>query len=184
MVEFDKQRWVDKAWERFQKVVRKTNSKKKLAYAEARFYRDSIFISKLKTVVEWCNSKGIQVHFGKKAGGVYDANTKNIVITSHSSPEKQLYYLLHECGHHLIGFTEHHERFGMGYPQTETPGANQTFHHRLACLEEEIEAWQRGWKLSKRLKLKIRREEFDELRLECLKTYVQWSNTRILLKST
>ena len=58
--------------------------------------------------------------------------------------------------------------------QTE-PNVKRTFHHRMSCLEEEIEAWHRGWKLAVRLGLSVTREEFDVVRLDCLKSYVRWT---------
>ena len=84
-------------------------------------------------------------------------------------------YLLHECGHHLIGMKEHHERFGQGYPLGNDPAVAKTKAHKVACLEEEFEAWHRGWKLARRLGLAITRSDFDELRIECLKSYIDWA---------
>ena len=70
---------------------------------------------------------------------------------------------------------EHHERFGMGYPMQGDAQVVKTTHHKVACLEEEFEAWHRGWKLAKRLGLAISRREYDDLRIECLKSYVDWT---------
>lgn len=138
-------------------------------------------IDKMSTVIDWCSSKNITVQFGKKPGGVYNAVDRTITIAGRAAPEKQLYMLLHECGHHLIGFDEMDERFGMGYPFVEDPVVNTTFHHRVACLEEEMEAWNRGWRLSKRLHLQLEREAFDKVRLDCLRSYIKWVNGRKLM---
>jgi len=140
-------------------------------------------IDKLATVVDWCNFKGLRVVFGKVCGGTYITGEKVIKLAGRASPEKQLYMLLHECGHHLIGFDGEDERFGMGYPYAEDPNVNATFHHRIACLEEEIEAWHRGWKLAKRLHLQLERQTFDKVRLECLRSYIKWANGRQLMIS-
>jgi len=118
------------------------------------------------------------VQFGKKPGGIYNAVEKSITIAGRTAPEKQLYMLLHECGHHLIGFDKCDERFGMGYPYVNDPQINATFQHRIACLEEEIEAWHRGWRLAKRLQLDLKRDQFDKVKLECLRTYIKWANSR------
>ena len=82
--------------------------------------------------------------------------------------------LLHECGHHLIGVNDDHDRFGMGYPQSD-PEITKTFHHRVSCLEEEMEAWHRGWKLAKRLNLTVDRDVFDAMRLKCIRSYIKWT---------
>ncbi|HAN16499.1 MAG TPA: hypothetical protein DCP73_13260 [Chloroflexi bacterium] len=86
-------------------------------------------------------------------------------------------YMLHECGHHLIGMKEHHQRFGMGYPQTD-PAVTRTFLHRVSCLEEELEAWHRGWKLSQRIGMSLNRDNFDRVRLECIRSYIKWTLQR------
>lgn len=169
---FDRELWRTRAWDRFQRGLRAGSAK---AVLEMQWYVDSVSIRNIDKLVDWCASKGISVFFKKLIGGVYDYQNKSILICSSSRPEKQLMYLLHECGHHLINSDEHHERFGMGYPLMSHPGVNRTFKHKVACIEEEIEAWHRGWKLAKRLKLPIRKEEFDSLKLACLKTYLEWS---------
>jgi len=181
MIEFDPDLWKARAWDRFKRAASK--SKQKRDVAEAQWARDVIFIEKIGKVVDWCYAKGIKVKFGKKQGGVYDAISKTICIACRAAPEKQLYYLLHECGHHLIGFTEEDERFGMGYPFVNDPEVNTTFHHRLACLEEEIEAWNRGWKLSARLRLRILRADYDRVRVECIRSYVNWASGRKRMNS-
>lgn len=177
MHEFNKQLWRDRALARFKRSCRKSSKLK----ADESWARDVRHIDAISEVVAWCASKGIKVQFGKKAGGLYDSLSKTITMTSHAGPEKQLYMLLHECGHHLIGFKADDERFGMGYPKVEDPHFNTTFHHRVACLEEEIEAWHRGWKLARRLQLKLDRLAFDKVRLECLKSYIKWANRRTLM---
>lgn len=181
MIEFDRQLWWDRAWARFKRQVPKGTTRKKKAQAERQWYRDALHIDKMGSVVDWCSSKGIKVQFGKKPGGMYNALDKTITIACRAAPEKQLYMLLHECGHHLIGFDEHDERFGMGYPYVEDSNINSTFQHRLACLEEEMEAWNRGWRLSKRLHLKLERPAFDKVRLYCLRSYIKWANGRSLM---
>ena len=180
MIEFDKQLWWDRAWCRFKQSIRRGTKKKT---AEAQWFRDALHIEKMVTVISWCASKSIEVKFGKKPGGLYDANLKSITIACRANPEKQLYYLLHECGHHLIGFIEDDERFGKGYPFVNNPEINSTFYHRVACLEEEFEAWNRGWRLARRLGLNLEREPFDKVRVECLRGYIKWTNSRTLMKA-
>jgi hypothetical protein len=181
MIEFDRQLWWDRAWSKFKRANRKGIPKKKRDIAEHQWFRDAMHIDKMATVVNWCSSKNIKVFFGKKPGGLYNAVDKTITITCRALPEKQLYMLLHECGHHLVGFDADDERFGMGYPRVEDTNVNATFQHRFACFEEEIEAWNRGWRLSKRLHLQLERSAFDKIRLECLRSYTKWLNGRSLM---
>ena len=62
----------------------------------------------------------------------------------------------------------------MGYGQTDA-AITRTFQHRLACLEEEIEAWHRGRNLAKKLKLRIDEDIIDFIRVDCLKSYIKWT---------
>jgi hypothetical protein len=181
MIEFDKQLWWDRAWARFKRATRKGCSRKKRDEAERQWFREAMCIDKLAAVIDWCSSKNIKVRFGKSVGASYNAIEKTITMAGRTSPEKQLYMLLHECGHHLVGFDEDDERFGMGYPYVEDSKVNTTFHHRVACLEEEMEAWHRGWRLSKRLHLNLDRPAFDKVRLDCLRSYIKWANGRSLM---
>lgn len=172
---FNLQVWRDLAWNRFQRGVRQGTKNAPRRGLEEQWFRDAIYIDKLSKLIDWCKSRKIEVVFGKRQNGVYYPDSKEIVITSRASPEKQLYYVLHECGHHLIGIKEHHGRFNMGYPQQDNKEIRRTFHHRVSCLEEELEAWHRGFKLAQRLKLDIDKEEFDNLRLECIRSYLKWA---------
>jgi len=172
---FDRELWRTRAWDRFQRDLRSGTAKTTL---EMQWCVDTVSIRNLDRLVNWCASKGISVTFKSKLAGAYDHENKNISICSSAKPENQFMYLLHECGHFLINSNENHDRFGMGYPFMSHPGVNRTFQHKVACVEEEIEAWHRGWKLAKRLKLTVRKEAFDSLKLACLKTYLKWSVSR------
>ena len=179
MIEFNKELWLERASKRSKGTVRRGSRNRSAAGAQLQV--DKFYIECIADVVGWCSSRGLTVVFGKRPGGTYETGDKKIIIACRAAPEKQLYYLLHECGHHLIGFKEQDERFGMGYPKVDDPDYNSTFHHKFACLEEEMEAWHRGWRLAKRLRLKIPRDGFDKVRLECLRSYVQWVNGRTIL---
>lgn len=167
---FDRDLWRERAWARYQRAQMGGRPQ-----SEGQWAHDIIAISNLEKLIEWCTTRGLTVTFTRRPNGIYDSESKAIQIAAAALPAKQLMYLLHECGHHLIGMKEHHERFGMGYPQGEDPVVSKTTAHKVACLEEEFEAWHRGWKLSRRLGLAVSRQEYDNLRIECLKSYVDWT---------
>jgi len=178
MREFDANLWRARSWARFERAIQQGGEQQPL---EKQWFEEVQCITDIGLLVDWCASRGLAVLFGKKQNGTYDSVGKRIVIACHARPKRQLAYLLHECGHHLIGMKEHHQRFGMGYPQTD-PEVRRTFLHRVSCLEEELEAWHRGWKLSRRLNLSLDRATFDTIRLECIKSYIKWTlqrNTRV-----
>lgn len=178
MSQFNPDLWRERAWARFSRALRRGGDELTLTM---QWSADVLAIGDLAKLIDWCTSKALSVTFEKKVGGVYDASNKNIMISSRLLPRRQVILLLHECGHHLIGRKEHHGRFAMGYPQTD-PEVIKTFHHRVAVLEEEMEAWHRGWNLSQRLELNLDRDTFDVVRLECIKTYMKWGLQRPVKK--
>lgn len=167
MAVFDPELWRTRAWNRYQRAPTSQAT-------TARWTRDITAIGHLQVLVDWCNARSIEINFCKREGGIYYPEDKRIKISGRLSPERQFFFLLHECGHHLIGDKEKNERFGMGYSQDDA-AAVRTFHHRVDIVDEELEAWNRGFKLAKRLKLRINKERFDNTRVEMLKTYFKWA---------
>lgn len=171
MAVFDAELWRARAQSRYEKSldagVGKAPANQKLAI-------DIVHISALRTLISWCTERGIDVNFCKYEAGMYWSENKTIKISGRLAPEKQVFFLLHECGHHLVGDKEKHERFGMGYPQLD-PAIKRTFHHRCDIVDEELEAWHRGFKLAKRLRVPINKERFDKTRVTQIRTYFKWA---------
>jgi hypothetical protein len=176
MAEFNPRKWEDKAWSRYSKRVKGMPPSARLE--EAKILSDEIAaINGLKELVAWCNLKRITVDFtNRKCGGAYVGKTRTIYINSTQSPEKQLFVLLHECGHLLIdNKTETTElRFRHGYP-TDDPDVKRKFIHRCTVVEEEFEAWHRGRKLAMKLGIQIDDERFSDLKASMLKSYMKWA---------
>lgn len=171
MSEFDSQLWKNRAWARYTHAL---CSGQPLQKIEPEWAHDILAIGDLDLLTRWCTERKVTVDFVKKQCGTYYSGTKTITISSRLSPRNQVIVLLHECGHHLIGPSGDSDRFQMGYAQVDHE-ITKTFHHRVSCLEEEMEAWHRGWRLSCRLALRVDREVFDEYRLKCLKSYIKWT---------
>jgi len=172
MREFDSQLWKDRALGRRNRALDKGQPARGV---ELEFHRNLLAIEDMATTIDWCAKRGVKVFFVKKRSGTYHVGLKMVTIASTFSPVNQSIILLHELGHHLIGCDADDERFGPGYPRQWIPSSHKEFKHRLACLEEEFEAWNRGWKLSKRLDLHLTREELDAFRVKCLRSYVDWA---------
>ena len=173
MREFDPNLWESRAYGRRDRALEKGYSS---SGAELELNRNLLAVEDLKKIVEWASKKCIKIFFVKKENGAYHSDLKMITIASTLSPVNQCAILLHELGHHLVDSRSGiDERFIQGYPRQMIPSAHHEFNHRLACLEEEMEAWNRGWKLAKRLKVSIKRDEFDEMRVKCLRSYIKWT---------
>jgi IrrE N-terminal-like domain len=170
---FDRDLWWGRAWDRHRRALLRDGANPFLI--TQRWAREALSVADLQSVVNWCEARGINVQFAKKVAAVFDQNTRTITVSSRLSPDRQLHVLLHECGHVLVG---DNPRFAAGYPTIPEKGEKLNFSNRLACLEEEIEAWNRGWNLARRLGLRVDPLGFEKTRTECLRTYVKWANQR------
>lgn len=173
-MEFDEDVWRARAWDRLSRAAR---VKRQESAAYKKWLCDLKHINSLRVVVEWCKARSLTVTFCKKAGGMYYTADREIKISGRAAPKRQLHLLLHECGHCLIGEKEKDERFGMGYGKSDDAKVNRTAHHRLDILEEEFEAWHRGWRLGLRIGALVEadKQEYDKTRTQLLYTYVKWT---------
>jgi len=174
MATFDRELWTARAWERHTKAIQAGTDQVR---STMRWIEDLKYIDALRVVVEWCEARSLAVVFSKRSDGIYFAADKEIRVSGRASPKHQLHILLHESGHHLIGNKEKHQRYGMGYTNDD-PHVKRTFHHRLDILEEEYEAWHRGWKLGSRLGVLSKHDKvpFDRTRVRMLRTYILWAS--------
>lgn len=176
MARFDPEAIRQRSWRRYERAIKRRKDDRA---AEAAWFQDQQSILDLCQLTNWCASKSLSVEFKRIPNGIFDRNSSSIAIASNAKPLRQVAYLLHECGHYLVSLiSDEDDRFKMGYPLGEGFTSERGFVHKLACIEEEFEAWHRGWKLACRLDLNIRREQFDDVRRDCLKSYIQWGNRR------
>jgi hypothetical protein len=163
--------WKERAWSRHKKALERGVPKKKAAL---QWSRDLSGINGLKTIIDWCNDRNVFIEFAKCRGGGYDEALGIITVSSRLTPEMQCYYLLHECGHFLI-YSSSPKRFPSGYAQAYNSKMNRTLRHRSDVLEEEYEAWNRGLKLGRKLKIKIDKKRFINEKCNALMTYMAWA---------
>jgi hypothetical protein len=124
-------------------------------------------------LVKYSEKKGFAVEFSSAQGFVsqVELDTKTISLSTNRSLETVFYVFLHELGH-TIQFAnrkKYAERFG-----TVFVGFNQkSLTSRVVQLEEEYDAWQRGYDLAKRLKLKINKRKFEMHKARCILSYAE-----------
>lgn len=176
MAGFDPQTRENKAWSKFARVTKHLSPEQRTVHAE-KLSKEIATINGLKAVIEWCNFKRIEVLFtNRKCGGGYVGENKVIYVNSKQSLEKQLFVLLHECGHLLIDNNADNAefRFKYGYPASD-PNVKRKFVHRCTVIEEEFEAWHRGRKLATKLGIEIDDEKFSITKAYMLKSYMKWA---------
>jgi hypothetical protein len=166
MSKFDPKLWKSRSWARLERAV--AAGTKDVSAAERSWFHDVVAVNDMCRIVAWCDKRRIDVEFSSCMDGSYLDDSRSISVSCNMRPLKQEVILIHECGHALA----YDARARLKKRHIEPDGS--TFVSRLTWFEEELDAWNRGWRLSRRLKLNITRETFDEVRTECLKSYVKW----------
>lgn len=168
-MEYSREAWVERA----KKLASKVPEKFDVLLAEDMYYIDA-----LDKVIRWCDSKRLIVNFQWRAADSYCPDSKVITINKGSTPRIQLQVLLHECGHYLIGRPKSRDRYSMGYIALKgsNPKLQRSLSHRIDVLDEEYEAWERGWKLGMRLGAlhKMDRPSYNQIKVRMIKGYIKW----------
>jgi len=170
---FQLETWEARARERFRRSVGSDPER-----SRARLVVDLDAARGLDEVVRWAGGRGVSVAFtNRRDAGVFSSEEKTIYINSTQAFERQLFVLLHECGHLLVGSEKPgaHHRFKLGYPSSDDPNLRGKFIHRCAVLEEEFEAWHRGHRLAKKLGIEIAEDRWAKLKATLIKSYIKWT---------
>jgi hypothetical protein len=134
---------------------------------------DLVAIDGLEKLQTWLKKRRITIFLTRAQAATYYDDTKHIEINTNCTRQKQLTYLLHECGHVLIGKRMRDERWGM----TELiEGERCTFRHIVDVVDEEFEAWARAKKLAERLKITIDSVVWNKINTWALVSYIRWAN--------
>ena len=105
----------------------------------------------------------------------YCPHTKSVSFNKRQKLEKQVYSILHECGHHIIQESEDYEEKYKIQANGLFDGRKQkSLRWRIDLLREEFDCWDKGKVLAKELKIKIDEKKYDIHAAECLKTYCHW----------
>lgn len=102
----------------------------------------------MRKLLAWCERRGLDVTVGARTDCYYIG--LHAIDIRRTTPRSMLVSLLHECGHYLCDRTRA-QRWPRGYHALHTPVYRKGHRHNVACLSEEIEAWDRGERLARRL---------------------------------
>jgi hypothetical protein len=140
--------------------------------------KNEFTLSGLFKILRWLDKRGIAVEFNARISSEYRISKRKIIINSNLSPDKTLFYLLHESGHAIIDLKKKvrdnlKRKFNKGL---------YTRQNLALTIEEEVLAWQEGEKLAKRLRLWYDEKEFDRLKRDSLATYLDFSAQSLVKK--
>lgn len=132
----------------------------------------------LNKIEKWIKQNGFKLKFIKFCIDEVNFDTKTVEINKCTKLSNQITTLLHECGHILIYIQRKKYKLktilGLNWNQWEKIFENKKSKKKyISILHEEIEAWDRGKKLAKRLKIKIKNKVWNYHRTRCLMTYIK-----------
>ena len=130
-------------------------------------------IKEFKKITKWVESQGFTVRFSK----CDEVNYTDREITLHHSQnkDKMIYSFLHECGHIIVSNKKSYKKNFKILNKAHIDGRHTKGNlFKYKQLREEILAWEKGFKLSKRLGIKINKEEYDKYASVCFKTYIKY----------
>ena len=140
--------------------------------------RKQAFAAGICDLIEWTHKKGYSIDFDYCVQDELRPADKMITISTRQGEEKQLYALLHECGHLILGNNE--SAYEKKYPSSAKMAyfnSNKRLarspQYKVDILAEEIDAWRKGEKLAKRLDIWIDEENYYKTMSKCVYTYVK-----------
>ena len=103
---------------------------------------------------------------------------KLITINKKLGFENQLYTILHECGHLLIN---NNKNYIKNHPYSYKPANKKlygTIKYEVDLVSEEIEAWNRGKCLAKKLKIYIDEKKYFNHMSRYVFTYIKFNREK------
>ena len=125
-------------------------------------------------LLDWIKKKGFTYEEGKQ--DLYEPTEKKICVSKRLNKQNKLYSALHECGHLLVqrNVFSYEKRYKSQVDGLFDKRKCRSLRWRIDFLKEEYDAWDRGYKLAKRLKIPIDREKYYNYASKCLGTYCRW----------
>ena len=132
----------------------------------------------------WLEARGVGlvVRRGAEDCFVSGGSERPVVqLNGAASRAEQMHGALHECGHVQVWLARRrrprHRVAGCSLVELEKNAGRwkpRSKRRRLATMEEEIEAWTRGLRLARRLRVRVKAEAFEVSRARALMTYARW----------
>ena len=135
----------------------------------------------MNVLKQWLLGKGFEtIEAIDVTNCVVFGRTKTVFINNNSTRENRLISLLHEAGHVDIHMKRKRNRnrtisgISLNEQVKEIGRFTQKSKRRLiAVLTEEIDAWDKGWKIGRKLGIKISKRRYEIIRIRALMTYTR-----------
>ena len=140
--------------------------------------KQQLFEAGIEDLIEWTNKKGYDIEFDYCVHDEYRPDDRMITISTRQGLEKQLYSILHECGHLILQNND--DLYNAKYPSSAKMAnynSNRTLErsvgYKVDVMTEEIDAWKKGKDLAKRLNIYVDEDNYYSISTKCLYTYIK-----------
>jgi len=129
-------------------------------------------------LIDWIKKKGFIYEEGKN--DLYEPTEKKIYVNKRLNKQNKLYSVLHECGHLLVqqNIFSYEKRYKSQVDGIFDKRKCRSLRWRIDFLKEEYDAWDRGYRLAKRLKIPINKERYYDYASKCLESYCEWVTSK------
>lgn len=126
----------------------------------------------IKKLIQWLADRGFDFRFSRD----YAVDFTTQTVTAYRSQNKLnlLYSLLHECGHVMLYKQNGYKKQFKSLFKAQRDARH--YKSNLYCykkLKEELDAWERGKRLAKKLKIEIDIDDYDKYAAKWFMTYVR-----------
>jgi hypothetical protein len=122
-------------------------------------------------VKRYCKKRGVEVKESYNEQDMALLEKGLIVINLRHSDEVRLFILLHEVGHFLLYWEDDYE---LLYEMVIS-GGERRLENRVLVVNEEAAAWDAGYRLGKRLGIKLNRKRYHECKCRSIYEYMKWA---------
>ncbi|NBP57578.1 hypothetical protein EBU71_13780 [bacterium] len=139
--------------------------------------------AQIQILENYCNDKGWDIEWVSRKDPSADTaliDKNRIYIKKERNNELTFYILLHEIGHMML--CQNNRMYEERYNAVFEAFSRASITHKIKRVEEELDAWKTGYKLSKRLKLYVNRRRFEQIKSRCVTTYMMWAVDRKIKK--
>jgi len=126
-----------------------------------------------RKIINWLRENKLVLRAGK--ADEYHPAARMITYSRRHKEEKQIYSILHECGHYLIQEEDDYEiKYKTQIEGYKDGRKKRSLRWRIDYLKEEMLAWDVGKQLAEELGITINEKEYDKHAAFCLKSYCHW----------
>lgn len=127
---------------------------------------------RIKRLVDWLSKQGYSFRFSISDQVDWEAST--VTVYPNPNQEYLLYTLLHECGHVVVGNYDSYKKEFKSITIADQDSRHcKSNIYRYKKLKEEMDAWEEGKLLAKKLKIRINKDKYDKYASKWFMTYVR-----------